>query len=417
MDSAVSRGRNGDGATLRSGSDAGRAAPPRQILQNGPVRVQIWSYNYEPEPQGIGPLSGMLAQHLQTRGHDVLVVAAHPHYPEPYWGVRLRPYREKRHGIPVLRLPLWPGRTSGLTRIRQELAFSISQTIVAPILPPADVLVAVTPSFPAVAPAMGFARLRRIPWVMWVQDITTEGAVTTGQLSEGPLVAAARRFERLSYKSAHKIVVISDAFRQSLITKGVPSHKIRTVFNPSTRFADAPNEIDALSQGPPQLLAMGNIGHSQGLDEVVEAFERNSRLAGLGARLVVAGAGVAQAETAARIRTDRVSMLGVLHGDELTPHLRSTLIGLVTQSRRHHRIQPSIQAHELHGVRDTGDRVGESQFGDRTAGGRIWSRLGIGRSASGPVRRAGRRCGARHAGAQSRQSGRVRVRQTRVRTQ
>ena len=50
-----------------------------------PLRVQLWSYNYDPEPTGIGPLSRVLAQALSQRGHRVEVVAAHPHYPEPRW--------------------------------------------------------------------------------------------------------------------------------------------------------------------------------------------------------------------------------------------------------------------------------------------------------------------------------------------
>ena len=28
-----------------------------------------------------------------ARGHDVQVVSAHPHYPDPQWGHRLMPYQ------------------------------------------------------------------------------------------------------------------------------------------------------------------------------------------------------------------------------------------------------------------------------------------------------------------------------------
>ena len=71
------------------------------------MRIQIWSSNYHPEPQGIGPLSTVMAEELATRGHDVLVVTAHPHYPEKAWGARARPYRARRRGVAILRLPLW----------------------------------------------------------------------------------------------------------------------------------------------------------------------------------------------------------------------------------------------------------------------------------------------------------------------
>jgi colanic acid biosynthesis glycosyl transferase WcaI len=295
------------------------------------VRIQLWSYNYDPEPQGIAPLSGMLARGLADRGHDVVVVAAHPHYPEPAWGLRFRPYRERRSGIEIYRLPLWPGRGSGVARIRQELSFVVSQSTVAPLLPPADFLIAVTPSFPALAPAMAFSRARRVPWVMWLQDIVTDGATTTGQLSEGRIVRLARRLETASYESASKIVVISEAFRANLLSKGVPDWKIARIFNPATREADGVNDLDALGAEPPRILAMGNIGHTQGLAHIVDAFQASESLARLGARLVIAGGGIAAEEVQARITSERVSMPGVLYGDELTPELRAASLGLVSQ--------------------------------------------------------------------------------------
>ena len=292
------------------------------------MRIQLWSYNYDPEPQGIAPLSATLARGLAARGHEPLVVAAHPHYPEPAWGRRLRPYREQRDGIPVLRLPLWPGRQSGLARVRQELSFVGSLSAVAPLLPAPDAMIAVTPSFPALAPAAAFARAHRVPWVMWVQDIVTDGASTTGQLEDGPLLRAARRFERASYDAAGRIVVISGAFRDNLLAKGVPGDKIVQIPNPATRDTPEPND---LVTAPPRILAMGNIGHTQGLDRIVAAFQDSDALARLGARLVLAGGGVAEDAARAAITTDRVLMPGVLYGDSLTPELRAASLGLVSQ--------------------------------------------------------------------------------------
>jgi colanic acid biosynthesis glycosyl transferase WcaI len=265
----------------------------------------------------------MLARSLQELDHDVTVVAAHP--------LRLRPYRERRDGIEVLRLPLWAGRGSALARVRQELSFTAAQSLVAPLLPSADVMVAVTPSFPALGPAIVNAAVRRIPWVMWLQDIVTDGAATTGELSEGPLLRAARNFELFTYNSAARVVVISEAFRENLLAKGVPSEKIERVFNPSSRPAEEPNDIAKLVAAPPKILAMGNIGHTQGLEHIVDAFEANERLKEQGVELVIAGSGVAADEVRERIRTDRVHMPGVLYGDELTPELRSASIGLVSQ--------------------------------------------------------------------------------------
>src|SRR5205085_10210947 len=47
------------------------------------LRIQLWSAHYEPEPTGIGPMSRTFVDALRSRGHDVEVIAAHPHYPDP----------------------------------------------------------------------------------------------------------------------------------------------------------------------------------------------------------------------------------------------------------------------------------------------------------------------------------------------
>ena len=146
------------------------------------MRIQLWSYNYDPEPTGIAPLSRVWVHAMRERGHHVDVVAAHPHYPEPVWGIQRRPYRELRDGVRVIRLPLWIGRATATQRMRQEMTFAGALGLAAPWLGTPEVIVAVSPSFPALGPAMLNARARRVPWVLWLQDILPDGAAATGLL-------------------------------------------------------------------------------------------------------------------------------------------------------------------------------------------------------------------------------------------
>src|SRR5690606_13023631 len=111
------------------------------------------------------------ARALADRGHQVEVVAAHPHYPDPVWGSRLRPYLEIRDGIPVRRLPLYMGRERARDRLLQEASFLASLSLVAPFLDRPDAIVSTSPSFPALLPGIASSRLRRIPWFIWLQDI------------------------------------------------------------------------------------------------------------------------------------------------------------------------------------------------------------------------------------------------------
>ena len=295
------------------------------------MRIQLWSYNYDPEPTGIAPLSTVWAQAMIGRGHEVQVVAAHPHYPEPRWGTRLKPYTETRDGVRVLRLPLWIGRGSALQRIRQEASFASAMTLAAPTLSTPDVIVAVSPSFPALMPAMANARIRRIPWVLWLQDILPDGAAATGILEEGRVVALARRMERAAYRSAAKIVVISESFEENLLAKGVPQSALARIYNPASRPVLAESR-DETRVEPATILTMGNIGHTQNLVAVTRSIEESDELGQLGARFVLAGDGQAGADVRAAIRTDRVYVTGVLDSDSLERELRRATVAVVSQS-------------------------------------------------------------------------------------
>lgn len=297
------------------------------------LRIQLWSYNYDPEPTGIGPVSRVLAAGLRDRGHEVDVVAAHPHYPEPKWGVRLLPYREVRDEIPVLRLPLWVGRASAAERYRQELTYMASQFAALPVLGQPDIVVSASPSFPALLPAIVNVRARRLPWLLWLHDLLPDGAAATGLVETGRVLDMARRLERAAYREADLIAVLSRAFTENLAEKGVPRDKIRLLYDPATRVPR--KRVDragkAGTPGPLRLLSMGNIGFSQGLAPLVESFERSSAMREEGVRLIITGNGVAAQEVREKITSDRVEMLGVVGDDRLEAELERADVALVTQ--------------------------------------------------------------------------------------
>jgi len=295
-------------------------------------RLQLWSYNYEPEPTGVGPVSASLARLLKERGWEVDAVAAHPHYPEPRWGTRWVPYREIRDGIGILRLPLWVGRETAGQRLRQEASFTAALSAALPILGRPDALVVASPSFPALAAAILNARLRRLPWVLWLHDLLPDGAVATGLLDEGSLVLrGSRKLERAAYRSADRIVVLSSPFATRLRSRGVPDQKIDLIYDPATRgMRDLPPVRDKARA--PRILSMGNIGHTQGLAPLVAAFERAEEMQALGARLVITGNGVAAEDVERVITSERTRMLGVVDDDRLEQELRSATMALVSQS-------------------------------------------------------------------------------------
>jgi colanic acid biosynthesis glycosyl transferase WcaI len=268
------------------------------------------------------------AEAMCARGHRVEVVTAHPHYPGPLWGRRLRPYRETRNGIPVLRLPLLIGHRTTTARIMEEATYAVSAGVAAAGASAPDAAVAVSPSFLGLFPVLASARLRRFPWILWLEDILPDAAVTTGLMREGLPLRTAQRLEQFIYRSADRIVVISNAFRDNLLGKGVPPWKVTHVYNPYTRGLGAPPTAQNGS-GPARILYMGNMGFSQNLPALVRAFERSPAV-GDDVRLILAGTGERALEAATEICSTRVEMPGLLR-EELELEIARATIGLVPQ--------------------------------------------------------------------------------------
>jgi colanic acid biosynthesis glycosyl transferase WcaI len=177
-------------------------------------------------------------------------------------------------------------------------------------------------------PAMANARARRSPWVLWLQDILPDGAASSGIIDDSSVVMRqSRRLELAAYRSARRVIAISEAFVENLVAKGVPREKIDLIYNPATRERRLPPR----PTDPPRVLSMGNIGHSQGLAPLVAAFEGSPTMRELGAELVITGGGVAVDQVRAEIRSDRVKALGVVDDAELERQLQAATLALVSQ--------------------------------------------------------------------------------------
>jgi colanic acid biosynthesis glycosyl transferase WcaI len=302
--------------------------------------VQLWSANFAPEPTGIAPVSTVLADALVERGWEVDVVANHPHYPDPRWGTRRWPYRQRRGQVKLLRLPLLVGRESARQRLLQEMSIVSSYLAATPILGPPllrkpDVLLVVSPPFPALLAAVINGRLRGLPWVYWMHDLLPDGAVSTGLVDEdSKIMRASRWLERTAYEECGSVAVLSQAFADNVLAKGVPPEKVDLIYDPATRpFPKLGPDGPGADKGEEvKVLSMGNIGLTQGLPPLVAAWERSEEIATRNVKLVITGNGVAADDVQAEIRSDRVEYLGLVSDERLEEELRSARLALVSQS-------------------------------------------------------------------------------------
>lgn len=121
--------------------------------------------------------------------------------------------------------------------------------------------------------------LKRKPTIYNVQDIFPDSLVGTGLTHEGSLIwKIGRMVEKITYRYADKIIVISEDFKKNIMAKGVPEDKIVVVYNwvDQNKVVDVPREenklFDAygLERSKFYITYNGNIGLTQNMDMLLD---------------------------------------------------------------------------------------------------------------------------------------------------
>jgi colanic acid biosynthesis glycosyl transferase WcaI len=247
------------------------------------MRILLVGINYAPEVTGIGPYNTELAEHLAGAGHSVSVLTSFPWYPQ--WKIdpayrRRRPFLvETINGVRIVRSPILlpQARQTAFRRIVFDSSFALTAFVASAGIGGLDAVICVSPPLQLGPAAWLIARTRRARFIVHLQDIVPDAALSTGMMQAGRAVALSRRLERFVYARADRITVISEGFRENLLAKGVPPEKVEVLSNwvDAGRFLSVSDPDVRRALGAPDgemlVLHTGNMGAKQGLETVVDA--------------------------------------------------------------------------------------------------------------------------------------------------
>jgi glycosyltransferase involved in cell wall biosynthesis len=254
------------------------------------LRILLIGINYVPEETGIAPYTAGLAEHLADRGHSVVAVTGLPSYPQ--WRVydgyrRLLWKREAVRGVDVRRR--WhyvPRQQSAIRRGLYEGTFFLSG-LSALALPRPDAVIGIVPSLSGGLLARLAASRFRVPYGLIFQDLVGQAARQSGVGGGGRVARGVRAAEGWAARGAAAVGIIAEGFRPYLESLGVDAKRIHRVRN--WTHVEAPTmdrgvvrERLGLPHDAIVCLHAGNMGHKQGLENVIEcarlAAERDGRL-------------------------------------------------------------------------------------------------------------------------------------------
>lgn len=242
------------------------------------MRILVFTQYFWPEQFTINYLVLL----LKKAGHDVEVLTGKPNYPkgEFFTGYKFFPAtKESWNDITINRVPLVArGKESRLGLFINYISFILFAAFIAPWMlrrKEYDTIFVYAPSPVLQAlPAILLGKLKKVPVILWVQDLWPESLSATEHVKSSLILSAVRYLVKFCYSHVDLILVQSKAFIEPVKKLAIGK---RVEYFPNTvdsNFYNLKNKksplIHSLNTGFSILFA-GNIGNAQSMETIVEA--------------------------------------------------------------------------------------------------------------------------------------------------
>lgn len=321
------------------------------------MRILLISHYYWPEVGAPQRRWSTLVNHFIGQGHQVIVVAPHPHYPharrDQFFNSKVGRHRRRveaklggtwdagEFGERIIRVPYFHSGSSVARQLLDQSVASIGaiSAIIgrmrgehAP-----DVVISTTPALPYLFAGDSVSHILNVPHVAEVRDVWPDlirdlSLVTnavgkylpttlTGFLESSVLPALLTRAQR----RASAVVVTTESFKTRLHRRGINAEVVRSGVSRSEIDQD-PHHNDEHTDGV-NLLYVGTVGRSQDLSSAIIAA---ARVPGVRLHIVGDGADRPNLQALASTLGSSVEFHEQTTGAELAEHWEWADVGLVS---------------------------------------------------------------------------------------
>ncbi len=248
------------------------------------MKILIVTQYFWPESFKINDLS----LELKNRGHEITVYTGLPNYPSGTffkgYSILHGPYQENYNGIKIIRSPLIPrGNNRGILLVLNYLSFCLLATALAPFLIRGQYdkifMYELSPIFSAL-PAVFLRWIKKAPMIIWITDLWPESLEATGVVKNKKILSFVGLFVKFIYRYSDKIYTSSRGFIPRIEVMVRSEAKIKfwpqwaeNIFNNYDPTISTYEDKSLPKDGFIVMFA-GNIGTSQDLPTVLEAFEK-----------------------------------------------------------------------------------------------------------------------------------------------
>ena len=200
------------------------------------MKILFITDNFPPEVNAPATRTYEHCQEWIKRGIKVTIITCTPNFPhgKVYNGYKNRLYqKENIDGIEVIRV--WSYMSSNIGFIKRVLdysSFAFSSFLVG-LFQKTDIIIATSPQFFTTWSAYGLSKLKRKPWIFELRDIWPESIQSVGAIRHKKTLEFLEKIELGLYRDSNRVIAVTDAFKDNLISRGISSDKISVVTNGS----------------------------------------------------------------------------------------------------------------------------------------------------------------------------------------
>lgn len=203
------------------------------------MRILLIHQYFLEQNDGGGSRWNEMSRMWSLQGHQITVLAGMVHYTT---GLKLKRYKGKyvydnaysEDNVRVIRSHVSESyNTNFLGRLWGYFSFVFSSLYAGIFYAKTkyDVIIVTSPPLFVGITAYLLSRFKRIPFVFEVRDLWPESAIDTGIVKSRLIIKMAYWFESFIYRKARLINVLTPAFRDALIKKGISQSKIILIPN------------------------------------------------------------------------------------------------------------------------------------------------------------------------------------------
>lgn len=243
------------------------------------MKILFLTDNFPPEVNAPASRTHEHAREWVKAGHRITVITCAPNFPKGkvYDGYKNKLYQtETIDGIKVIRVWSYIAENKGfIKRTLDYISYSVT-SFIAGLFQKADIIIATSPQFFTALSGRTLSFWKHTPWIMEVRDLWPESIKTVGAMKDNAFIRYFEWEEKRCYKSAKKIIVVTDSFKRTLASRGIPTEKIAVVKNGANRelFKPMPKDEALIAhlglQGKKIIGYIGTHGMAHKLDFILQ---------------------------------------------------------------------------------------------------------------------------------------------------